>query len=459
MENLRVLSGSVAVLNDIPARYLHPGDSPAQSRDYLLPGYFHDQYISLHLPENSLTTGTLFLGQPRCGKTNTIFLLADQVLNHMGPDDLAVFFDIKGDYQRAFYEEGDLVLDSLSSRYVWNIFDELLPYKNNSLLLKMRVRELCSYLYEESARDAGQNRFFVDGAQAVTECLFLCLLQSDTADSELNNANFLRLIGGAAPSDDTTDQALDHTYEEFLKVLNSDPDFYSARMYLPADPDARREGYGVLSEISRMVQRVFVGSFALAAHPERSISAESVAHRPGPTVLFLNYHPDYSRSQTYAFRFFVDSLIANRCRFHHGRGRTYFFLDELARLPKLLYLEPAMTLMRQANCCIVAGLQTVSQLYSVYGDREAQTILGAFQNLFVFNCDEPSQTFLQGRTRSALVQQRFVRADGRIDYTAPAPRRCIESWDFTGLQQGECFIQLADSSQPFRCRFTKNCIG
>ena len=76
MENLRVLSGSVAVLNDIPARYLHPGDSPAQSRDYLLPGYFHDQYISLHLPENSLTTGTLFLGQPRCGKTNTIFLLA-----------------------------------------------------------------------------------------------------------------------------------------------------------------------------------------------------------------------------------------------------------------------------------------------------------------------------------------------------------------------------------------------
>lgn len=36
----------------------------------------------------------------------------------------------------------------------------------------MRVRELCSYLYEESARDAGQNRFFVDGAQAVTECLF-----------------------------------------------------------------------------------------------------------------------------------------------------------------------------------------------------------------------------------------------------------------------------------------------
>ena len=92
MENLRVLSGSVAVLNDIPARYLHPGDSPAQSRDYLLPGYFHDQYISLHLPENSLTTGTLFLGQPRCGKTNTIFLLADQVLNHMGPDDLAVFF-------------------------------------------------------------------------------------------------------------------------------------------------------------------------------------------------------------------------------------------------------------------------------------------------------------------------------------------------------------------------------
>lgn len=104
-------------------------------------------------------------------------------------------------------------------------------------------------------------------------------------------------------------------------------------MYLPADPDARREGYGVLSEISRMVQRVFVGSFALAAHPERSISAESVAHRPGPTVLFLNYHPDYSRSQTYAFRFFVDSLIANRCRFHHAAAAPTSFLTNLHACP------------------------------------------------------------------------------------------------------------------------------
>ena len=66
MENLRVLSGSVAVLNDIPARYLHPSDSPAQSRDYLLPGYFQDQYISLHLPESGLTTGTLFVCHLRC---------------------------------------------------------------------------------------------------------------------------------------------------------------------------------------------------------------------------------------------------------------------------------------------------------------------------------------------------------------------------------------------------------
>ena len=459
METLHVLSGNVAVLNDIPSRYLHPGSSSAQSRDYLLPGRFRGQYVSLRLPEDSLSTGTLFLGKSRCGKTNTIFLLADQVLARMGPDDLAVFFDVKGDYQRTFYDEkNDLVLDSLSDRYAWNLFDELLPYRNDPLLLKLRVHELCGYLYKESARGAGQNRFFVDGAQAVTECLLLCLLQSDTPDSELNNASFLRLAGGGDSMDN--DHVSDRAYEGFLQLLDSDPDFYSARMYLPADPDARREGYGVLSEISRMVQRVFVGSFALAAaRPEQYISAESVAHRPGPTVLFLNYRPDYPSSQTYAFRFFVDSLIAGRCRFHNNHGHTYFFLDELARLPKLLYLEPAMTLMRQSNCCIVAGLQNVSQLYNVYGDREAQTILGAFQSLFVFDCDEQSQAFLQGRTRDALVQQRFVRPDGHIDCTAPTSRRCIESWDFTGLQQGECFAQLAGSSQPFRYHFTKNIIG
>ena len=72
METLHVLSGNVAVLNDIPSRYLHPGSSSAQSRDYLLPGRFRGQYVSLRLPEDSLSTGTLFLGKSRCGIYYTI---------------------------------------------------------------------------------------------------------------------------------------------------------------------------------------------------------------------------------------------------------------------------------------------------------------------------------------------------------------------------------------------------
>lgn len=59
--------------------------------------------------------GLLFLGDAGQGKTNTMLSLTGQILENLEENDLAVIFDLKGDYQEAFYEDGDLILNALDT--------------------------------------------------------------------------------------------------------------------------------------------------------------------------------------------------------------------------------------------------------------------------------------------------------------------------------------------------------
>ncbi|SAI46640.1 type IV secretion system protein VirD4 [Bordetella ansorpii] len=63
--------------------------------------------------------------------------------------------------------------------------------------------------------------------------------------------------------------------------------------------------------------------------------------------------------------------------------RWWLVIDELASLEKLPTLEDALTKGRKHGLRIVAGLQSVSQLASIYGERVAQTIRASFRSLVV----------------------------------------------------------------------------
>jgi type IV secretory pathway TraG/TraD family ATPase VirD4 len=80
--------------------------------------------------------------------------------------------------------------------------------------------------------------------------------------------------------------------------------------------------------------------------------------------------------------------------------RIWLVIDELASLEKLASLESALTKGRKNGLRIVAGLQSVSQLDTLYGTHEAQTIRACFRNLVVLGgsttdpktCEEMSKS-------------------------------------------------------------------
>ena len=115
----QVLEGSIAAENPFPQ----------------LPGKFHGQDASIPVTDSLLSMGLLFLGSAGSGKTNTMLSLASQVLSSLKEDDIAVFFDMKGDYRDIFYADGDISLSATNDYFVWNLFDELIPFLEDEYLL------------------------------------------------------------------------------------------------------------------------------------------------------------------------------------------------------------------------------------------------------------------------------------------------------------------------------------
>ena len=188
--------------------------------------------------------GLLFLGSAGAGKTNTMLSLASQVLSSLEEDDIAVFFDMKGDYRDIFYADGDISLSATNDYFVWNLFDELIPFLEEEYLLDMHIKELCQYLYK--GRESSEQPYFVNAAREVTEALlryFLLEAQESGDTSRLNNAALKGFIQGL-------DSSGDDNYDAYRQVLAMYERFKGTLTYIPPRELNDRSAYGVITEIT-----------------------------------------------------------------------------------------------------------------------------------------------------------------------------------------------------------------
>ena len=74
----------------------------------------------------------------------------------------------------------------------------------------------------------------------------------------------------------------------------------------------------------------------------------------------------------------------------------YLVLDELKLLPKLQHLDDALNFGRSMGVKVIAGLQSVNQLYDSYG-QEKNGDSGRFGTVFAFRTsDNASREYISG---------------------------------------------------------------
>jgi len=445
---MRVLEGVRASGGPFPK-------SPDSARLYRLEGFYTPENqkpakTSLCLWDELLTKGLLFLGSAGTGKTNAMLRLSGQILEQLTDDDAAVFFDVKRDYYDAFYEPGDYVLDAAEGTDLWNLFDDILVYRGNPGLMETKIREICCYLFY--GRTSPNEPYFVNAAREITEHIlqyFLYQAEETGDSSRLNNQALKDFIIGAAcrPGEDS--------YDVYRRVMGMYRQFRGALTYLPPKEFNDRSAYAVISEITNMANDMLAGTFGRKRlGQERYLSASNFLRTPGAQVLFMEFNPALAKSQTHVFRYFLDWMIA-LCSDPKGmRGRTYLFLDELAVLPELEYLDRALNLLRSRNVCIIAGLQNTQQMFLGYPREKALTILDGFQSIVSFCCGGESVKYLQQRLGNALIQRIYTERGGRMAYGPPERVPAVEEYEVRALKRGDAFVSLAENS-PFRFHFSR----
>lgn len=169
-----------------------------------------------------------------------------------------------------------------------------------------------------------------------------------------------------------------------------------------------------------------------------------------PSWLFLATKPS-SRSLTLpliscltelALARLIDSGIAKD-------RRVWTVIDELPALGRLPALSPLMAEGRKYGACVLAGMQSLNQLYSQYGHYDGSTIFGQFGTSFFFRNAEPaiakmissmcgSETITRQQKNTSFGANEF--RDG-VSYNEQQQRKpLVEPDDLANLAIGECYV-------------------
>lgn len=133
--------------------------------------------------------------------------------------------------------------------------------------------------------------------------------------------------------------------------------------------------------------------------------------------------------------------------------RLWFIIDELSSLGKLPALPTLMSEGRKYGSCIICGLQSLNQLYSLYGQYEGSSIFGQFGTSFFFRNTESlvakqisdlsgMETITRQQKNTSFGANEF--RDG-ISYNEHQQKKpLIEVSDLSSLATGSCYVFLPE---------------
>lgn len=133
--------------------------------------------------------------------------------------------------------------------------------------------------------------------------------------------------------------------------------------------------------------------------------------------------------------------------------RVWFVFDELASLKKLPALSTLISEGRKYGACILAGLQSLNQLYEYYGHHGGSTIFGQFGTNFFFRNTEPSI----GKLVSSMCGMEILTThqkntsfganefrDGVSYNEQEKKKNLVDYSDLANLKVMECFVMLPE---------------
>ncbi len=431
--NRRVIEGSSVSQNPLPPQNSNP--------KVTLQGEFRKQRGKFSLDENILSKHTLFVGGTGCGKTTLFYHFVKQLRQTLTNDDVMVIFDSKGDFHSKFFRQGDFIIGN-SSQYQkesqrWNIFKEILADGWNESVYGLNIQEICRSLFEEKVKQNSSNAFFPNAARDLLSSIIECLIRAGARDRDTRQAMFFN---------DELRKLLDGCdIDEILDILKDYPDMRGVMSYIQ---DQGSQAMGVLAEMFSVVRDLFIGIFSDKGY----FSMRQFVRNKGGKVLFIEYDLSIGSVLTPIYRLLFDLALKEALgRSSAQKGNVYLICDEFKLIPHLQHIEDGVNFGRSLGVKIFAGLQSIEQLYEIYGESRGKNIAAGFSSIFAFKAnDVTTRRYLSDLYGSNYTIEQFM-MNNRYEEEKRIGR-VIEDWDMSRLQVGEAIVCLP-FTEPFQFRF------
>lgn len=428
-----VIQGTAVSKNGLPVTTGAPS--------LLLKGEFNGKPASFGLGEDVISKHMMLVGGTGCGKSTLFYHIIEQLKKKMTADDVMIIFDSKGDFYSKFYSKKDCVIGN-SPQYIqqserWNIFKEILADGWDDRQVMMNATEICKALFEERTKNNSSNPFFPNAARDLLAAILVTTIRLGEGEKQFVVENFYN---------NRIKEFLDScSGPDICDYLDGFGDMRSVMSYIEGDS---AQSQGVLAEMFSVVRDVFMGVFC----EKGKFSMRNFVRQKGGRTLFIEYDLSIGSVLTPVYKMLFDLALKEALGRTKSQGNVYFICDEFKLLPNLQHIDDGVNFGRSLGVKVFAGLQSIEQLYEIYGQSRGKNLAAGFSSIIAFRAnDVTTREYISSLHGKNMVLEQYR----MLNNTMVEEKRIgstVEDWDLNNLKVGEAIVGLP-FAPPFRFYF------
>lgn len=434
--NSIIIQGDSIAYTSPPRKY---NNNPIVS----IPGIFKQQRTTINITEDILSKHILFVGGTGCGKTNVFYYFVKQLKAGMTQNDVMVIFDTKGDYVSKFYSPGDVILANsriyAGKTAYWNIYKEILVdgWDDNDVF--NNTHEITRSFFKEASERTTQ-QFFPNAARDLLASLLIAHLRLGKDDLEFKKKYF---------NNKALRQYLNTLLPYGIIKLLSVPQFSDLSSVLSYIGDGKSDqSLGVLAELQNVMRQILIGAFA----EDGRFSVREFIRQKNARTLFIEYDLSIGDTLSPIYRLMFDLALKEALGRNKSEGNVYLICDEFKLLPKLQHIEDGVNFGRSLGVKILAGIQSIEQLFEIYGESRGKNIAAGFSTVFAFRANDSStRKFISELYGKNIVLEQYKSFNNTL-IEEKREGRTVEDWDLINLSIGEAIVGFP-FEKPFRFLF------
>ena len=311
---------------------------------------------AVKLPVSAEVQNGILIGSPGTGKSTSLCQILFRAIQRGAK---GIILDVKGEFTAKFINPvRDLIFNPEDHRcFAWTIFNEIKTLSDIDLI--------CNSLIPDVTHEVA--RFFNEAARNIFKSVLLYLYLSNDSKRKTNREVF---------------RILSSPNQELQKILQQ-TDLGRSVLQTIQDTEGK-QAQGILSTLA-----IHTHIFYYLARIDGPFSFKEWIIE-GNGWIYLTCRPETRDTFKPLLSLIID-MVGKRVfslRDDPDR-RIFFFLDEFGNLEKLTSLKDVLSMGRSKGCSLWLGCQSVSQVESVYGPHDAESILNNCATRLVFRVQSP----------------------------------------------------------------------